>query len=257
MVALPPAKTTCRIRQATNRDFNGLLDFYEQNRSTVLPLESAKTVGDAIEQGRILVVERLGDSGIVATGAVFQLTPLSSSTYVAETAGMRVTKALGGMGPINVQMMLIGLRLLGHAATDLTPNAKDATNSIIAAVAKNNERSIENIEAMHMKPLTPPLPNWLRYNQIGWNATGATEDWKYYYADNESVLHALGLLGPIGLFEEVIILGRTNRDTQQREVFEFNLELNDLRNAAEDFRQILNGDEVVALVPPPADLVFP
>jgi hypothetical protein len=254
-----PVLQRFRIRQALSHDFNRLLIFYLENKSPVLPLESAKTIGDAIETGRILIVESYdGDYGpILASGSVFQLTPQASPTYVAELAGMRVTKTLGGAQPINVQMMLIGLRLLGHAALEPEPLMRGATNSIIAAVHKKNETSFGNLEAMQMHPLPPPLPAWLAYNQISWYGSAVNDDWRYYYADNDTIVRSLMALGDVGLFGGEITLHRQNRTNGQHELFKFVLDLNELLYATEDLLSISCGATRVALMPPPPAIVLP
>ena len=76
-----------RIRQASRDDFQALLDFYAGNKSAALPIPTVKVVGDTIEQGRILVVQPSGEERIVASAAVFQLTPQSALTYTGELAG--------------------------------------------------------------------------------------------------------------------------------------------------------------------------
>jgi hypothetical protein len=251
------AVTRFRIRPAFSKDFKDLLNFYLRHRSSVLPLETAKTVGDAIDAGRILLVKPWSGSEIAATGALCQLTPNLTVTYVAELAGMRTTSLVGGMEPISIQQVLLGLRLLGHVAVEQEPILKGATNSIITTVHERNRDSITNIEAMGLKPLVGPFPDWLAYDQIGWSG-GATEGtWRCYYADNDSCVRSLAILDGVGLFDRAIRLHRINRNTGRHEDFAFHLELNDLHNAAEDLRAIQFGYAKAALVPPPPSLVFP
>ena len=244
-----------RVRQALFSDFNKLLEFYEAEHSPELPLEPAKVVGDTIAAGRILIVESTSEPGIPASGAVFQQTPQASLTYVGELAGMRVTNVVGGAGPISVQMMLIGLRLLGHVAYEPKVSAKGATNSLVTIIKHDNTRSIENIEAMGLKPLVA-RPAWMKFNEIGWHGKIVESEWKYYYADNVSIVRSLQLLSNVGLFEGVIVLTRTNKKTGNEEEFRFALELNDLTFASKDLHMILDGKTVVDLVPPPAAVVF-
>jgi hypothetical protein len=245
-----------RIRRAFNSDFKGLLDFYQRHRSPALPLETAKVVGDAIDSGRLLVVKPWSGSETAAAGSLFQLTPQASLTYVSELAGMRVTGMVGGLRPVSMQKVLIGLRLLGHAAGEREPFRAGATNSIIAAVHRDNRDSIENIEEMALRSLPEPFPDWLRHNQIGWYGTAVDETWRHYYADNEACVRSVELLESVGLFTRIIRLHRTNRDSGLTEDFEFYVELNDLHDAAEDLKAIQQRKAHVALVPPPPSLVF-
>src|SRR6185436_7839687 len=103
-----------------------------------LPAPTAKTVGDTIAQGRILLVEAQGVAEIVASGALFDLSPATALTYVAELAGMRTTRAVGGLTPVTMQALLLGLRLLGHVTTEPRVARKGATNSIVATVHAGN-----------------------------------------------------------------------------------------------------------------------
>ena len=219
-------------------------------------METAKTVGDAIESGRLLLVKPWSGSEIAAAGALFQLTPQASLTYVAELAGMRVTGAVGGLQPVSMQKVLIGLRLLGHAAGEREPCREGATNSIIAAIHKDNGASIKNIEKMALQSLPEPFPDWLRHNQIGWYGAAVDDTWRHYYADNEACIRSVDLLDSVGLFTRIIRLHRTNSDSGQTEDFEFYLELNDLYDAAKDLKAIQQRTAQVALVRPPPSLAF-
>ena len=170
---------------------------------------------------------------------------------------MRVTNVVGGTSPISVQMMLIGLRLLGHAGQETEPFLDGATNSVIATVHRDNASSIRNLEAMNMHLLHCRLPGWLTYNQIGWYGSATNNDWLYYFADNDTIVRSLEALDAAGLFSRTITLRRENKVNRQQEIFEFFLELNYLVDAAEDFKNILRRTIRVALVPPPPAIVFP
>ena len=251
-----PVHQQFRIRHAFSSDFNKLIEFYRSNSSPALPLESAKTIGDAIEAGRTLIVEPRHNPGVVlATGSLFQLTPQASVTYIAELAGARVTEALDGAGPVTVRMMLIGLRLLGHAAYE-QPFAAGATNSIIAVVHKDNNARIATLEAMNMHPLGDTLPSWLNCNQIAWYGSTIDDDWRYYYANNDTIVRSLEVLDAIGLFSSSITLHRQNKLSGQQESFEFALDLNDLIDAAEDLKTILHRTASAVLMPPPPSILF-
>jgi len=240
-----------RIRQAAPGDFQALLDFYAANQSAALPIPSVKVVGDTLEQGRILVVQPAGEDRLVASAAVFQLTPQSALTYTGELAGMRATAEVGGLGPASMQILLLGLRLIGHAVLEPAPAKPDATNSLIAIVKNDNARSIANIEAIGMKPLSA-RPGWMKYDEQSWHGKIVDGEWRYYFADNGTVVKALDILAPLGLLGGKMRLERTDRQSGARQQFEFHLELRDLEFAAKDLEDIRSGRAVVELVQPPA-----
>lgn len=242
-----------RIRQASRDDFQALLDFYAGNKSAALPIPTVKVVGDTIEQGRILVVQPTGEDRIVASAAVFQLTPQSALTYTGELAGMRATTDVGGLGPASMQTLLLGLRLIGHVALEPASAAPGATNSLIAIVKSDNARSIANIEAIGMKPLGA-RPGWMQYDEQSWHGKIVDDEWRYYFADNDTIVKALHILVPLGLLGGDISLERTDRQSDARHRFEFHLELPDLVFALGDLEDIQSGRAVVELVRPPAQI---
>ena len=246
-----------RISHANFNEFNSLLRFYEETYRPTLPLETAKTIGDAIENGRLLLVKTAKAGRIVAAGALFQLTPLASLTSVSELAG-RVTGEVGGLRPLRLQAVLIGLRLLSQLASEATMADPDATQSVIAAVREDNGDSIANLEKMGMKNPVDPVPDWLRYNQIGWhNAAHGSHNWRFYFADADACRQSIDLLDQVGLFGGTISLERDSRENGSTEFFKFELELDDIDRAELDFKAMLRGQQRIDMVPPPPTLIFP
>ena len=254
VAATPPTKHF-DIRPATDRDFKRVLDFYGQHYTAASPAPTAKTVGDTIAQGRILLVEGRDSSEIAASGAIFDLSPASALTYVGELAGMRATRAVGGLQPVSMQALLLGLRLLGHVTTEPTVVRKGATNSIIATVQASNARSIANIEGVGMKPLVR-RPEWFHYDELVWHGYVIGTEWQYYYADIDTIVAVLRMFSAVGLFDHEIRLSRIESESGQAENFEFHLQLPDLRRAEGDLREILQNQTGVDLVPPPEEIVF-
>lgn len=245
-----------RIKPANYSDFKSLLDFYPHHRSDVLPLETSKSIGDALDLGRILLVMPESCSDIAATGALFQLTPQASLTYVGELAAMRVMHMVGGLEPLSMQQVLVGLRVLGFIALESEPLLEGATNSIITAVHRENGTSRANIEAMGLKPMPEPFPDWLVYNRLSYGLAN-DDTWQYYYADHDTCVRSIERLASVGLFSSVIRLSRRNKNGGQFEQFELHLELAELRYAFKDFKAIQAGKQHVALVRPPPSLLFP
>jgi len=243
------------VRAATDRDFKKVLEFYKQHVTAALPAPTAKTVGDTIAQGRILLVEAQGASEIVASGAVFDLSPMNALTYVGELAGMRATRAVGGLGPVTMQALLLGLRLLGHVTTEPKVVRKGATSSIVATVQASNRASIRNIEGVGMKPLVK-RPEWFHYDELVWHGYVVSSEWKYYYAAAETIVEVLRQLSLIGLFEHEIGLARIEKTSGQPEELRFRLELSDIARAEGDLRAIIASGSGVDLVAPPLDIVF-
>ncbi len=254
-VASTPSTKHLDIRPATDRDFKRVLDFYGQHYTAASPAPTAKTVGDTIAQGRILLVEGRNSSEIAASGAIFDLSPASALTYVGELAGMRATRAVGGLRPVSMQALLLGLRLLGHVTTEPTVVRKGATNSIIATVQASNARSIANIEGVGMKPLVR-RPGWFHYDELVWHGYIIGTEWQYYYADIDTIVAVLRMFSTVGLFDHEIRLSRIESESAQAENFEFHLLLPDLRRAEGDLREILQNRTGVDLVPPPEEIVF-
>jgi hypothetical protein len=253
--AASPTTKHFDIRAATDRDFKRVLDFYKQHVTPALPAPTAKTVGDTIVQGRILLVEAHGTSEIVASGAVFELSPMTALTYVGELAGMRATRAVGGLQPVTMQALLLGLRLLGHVTTEPRVLRKGATNSIVATVHESNFASIRNIEGIGMKPLLE-RPGWFHYDELVWHGYVVGSEWKYYYADIDTILEVLRVLIPVGLLDREIRLTRIEKTTNQPEELRFHLQLQDVAGAEGDLREIFQSRTGVDLVAPPHDIAF-
>ena len=242
-----------RIRRAERGDFQALLDFYAGNQSAALPIPTVKVVGDTIEEGRILVVQPAGEDRLVASAAVFQLTPQAALTYTGELAGMRATAEVGGLGPASMQILLLGLRLLGHIALEPVQVGPGTTKSLIAIVKSDNARSIANVEAIGMKPLGA-RPGWMKYDEQSWHGRIVDGEWRYYFADNDTIVKALNILAPLGLASGKMRLERTDKKSHVLQQFEFHLELPDLKFAADDLEDIRSGRAVVDLVQPPAQI---
>jgi hypothetical protein len=225
-----------------------------EHRSEALPLPSTKAVGEAIGASRILIIEPINETEIIASAAVFQMTPHNARTYVGELAGMRATGRVGGLQPITAQTLLLALRILGHAGSESVTLLPGVTTSLVAIVKSDNCRSIRNLENARMKRLEL-RPDWIKFDETGWHGRVVVDEWNYYYADNDTVRGLLETLGP-GLLESRLVLNRINRITNQLEDLVFYLELNDIRHSAEDLRRIMTGDWAVDLGPPPPIITF-
>jgi hypothetical protein len=254
-MAQPKIKTIelC-LRQAELADFERIRSFYENNLHENLPPPPSKDIADTIAEDRVLILEDLRKETILACGAIFRLSPVSSKTYVGELAGMRALCAVRGLRPFSAQTLLIGARLLGHAATDAEPG-RGRTNSLVTIVKKGNERSKNNIEAACFRPLTQ-RPAWIRYDELAWHGSIVSDEWSYYYATNETVRHVAKLLVEKGLLQGEMLLTRTNRTTGEDEQFRIHSQLRDIVNSAGDVHRLLRGQYQIQLCSPPERLVF-
>src|SRR5262249_44006255 len=153
----------------------------------------------------------------------------------------------------SAQMLLIGARLLGHAATEAEPGY-GRTSSLVAMVKKGNDPSKTNIEAALFRPLEQ-RPSWFRYDELSWHGSIVADEWLYYYASHETVLRAAKLMGQ-DLLRGRILLTRTNRTTGADEEFLIHSQLHDIVLAAGDIERLLEGTFEVKLCPPPEQLVF-
>lgn len=237
-----------RVRRALSNEINTIQDFYLAHPSHFLPTPQTKLIGDTIKSNRLLIVDSGFGSAILAVGALFTLTPADQLTYVAELSGMRVDGAIGGLEPLSIQTLLVALRVLGFVAAE-GEALGEATNSLIAIVKKGNTRSRENLELSGFKPLATRA-DWLKYDEVGWNGRIVTDDWTYHYADGETVVRLIELMGD-ALSRGVIVLTRINNQTQRLEEFRITIDLPDFLRAADDFDAIASGDQPVDLVTPP------
>jgi hypothetical protein len=243
------------IRSAQASDFKKSCDFYLAHKSPALPAPSAKIVGDTIADGKILIVEPAHGGALVASGAIFELSPKTAVAYVGELAGMRATREVGGLKPITMQMTLLGLRLLGHVAGSAIPARSGMTNSIIAIVKSDNQASIKNVEDIGMRRLLN-RPDWFEYDEQLWNGAIIADDWNHYYADAGTIERALSLLWPVGLPTGTIELQRVDKGSQQLEQFRFVLELPDIKVALREFENFRKTGAGIELLPPPLTLTF-
>jgi hypothetical protein len=250
-----PEHIELRIRQATIRDFERITNFYRNNPRETLPIPSVKDIGETIDSGRIILLETtIRPSEIQACGAIFRYTPSNCKTYVGELAGMLALPAVNGLEPINTQTLLLGARLLGHAATEATAGP-GRTNSLITIVKDGNQSSLKNVLAAGFHPLEE-RPDWIKYDEQAWLGSIVKEEWKYFYATNETIVSVAKKLEGVGLFGGLFKLRRINRSTKRPQLYTVHSELRDIMHATEDLRQLIAGGHQVDLCPPPSSLVF-
>jgi hypothetical protein len=238
---MPPSTPVIelRMRQAHLRDLSSICEFYQNNQHQNLPLPSTKDIAETTDEGRVLLIERISPQELLACGAIFRFSPSNSRTYVGELAGMRALGGVNGLTPQTAQMLLIGARLLGHAATEAEPGP-GRTNSLITIVKDGNEASRRNIEAAGFVELSD-RPDWFKYDELAWHGKIIKDEWTYYYANNDSVLNVARRLEDVGLFAGRIELSRKNRHTGYDEKFIIYSELRDIENSIEDLKRLLAG----------------
>jgi hypothetical protein len=243
-----------RIRQARMTDLGSILQFYAKNRRQYLPPPSVKDIAETIGLHRIILLEARDTGQILASGAIFRYSPANSKTYIGELAGMLATEPVNGLRPVNAQTLILGARLLGHAATEAEPGS-GRTNSLITIVHKDNRKSITNIEGAGFLPL-PNVPGWFKYEELAWHGSIIKDQWRYYYATSETILRTAKALAEHGLFDGQFNLNRIDRASGQVEQCTIHSELTDIMNAADDLKALLRQEYEINLCSPPATLVF-
>ena len=222
------------LRQAEPSDFARLRAFYLLNKSLALPVPPVKTLGDAMNEGRLLVVEADRQSPILAAAAIFGYSPLGWKTYVGELSGACVTGALNGYRPLGVQRILLAARVLGH-------------------VALNNQRSIGNVVAAGFVRLVD-RPDWMVYDEHDWHGSPVGTDWFYFVATDQTARQAYADLDSVGAFTGTVRLSRVSRSTGQTESLNIQCHLGELRVAQRDLANICAGAPA-GLSPPPPELL--
>lgn len=247
---MPPRQLI--LRQAVSTDLPRLMGFYRENASEALPAPSVATLGNALSLGRFLLIEPPDGGMILASAAIFDYSPSGWRTYVGELSGTRVTASLNGFGPIGIQRLLLGARLLGHAATQ-SEHQQGSSSSLLTVVKSDNHNSIRNVEAAGFARLEH-RPDWIRYDEHSWNGAIVGDEWSYYVASDATVRQAFADLAGVGIFGGTVRLSRNNRQTNEEEVVSIRSMLKDLHIAHEDLRAIHDGARSSELRPPPADL---
>ena len=240
------------LRQAVSADLTRLMSFYRENASLALPAPSVVTLGSALSTGRFLLIESLDGGLILASAAIFDYSPPGWRTYVGELSGTRVTASLNGFGPIGIQRLLLGARLLGHAATQ-SAHLQGCSSSLLTVVRSDNHNSIRNVEAAGFARLER-RPDWIKYDEHSWNGAVVGDEWSYYVASDATVRQAFSDLAGVGIFGGIVLLSRNNRQTGDLEVVSIRSMLKDLGMALEDLRAIHEGARLSELEPPPDEL---
>jgi hypothetical protein len=243
-----------RIRQASINDLDNITQFYRNNPRDTLPIPSLKYIAVTIEDYRVILLEKIDTSEILASAGIFRCSPRNSKTYVGELAGMLALPQVNGLKPVSAQTLLLGARLLGHMATDAEPGP-GRTHSLITIVKDGNEKSLRNVLEAQFIPLDD-RPDWFKYEELSWHGSIVQDQWRYFYASNETIVCIAKKLVDAGLLDRELCLSKTNRDTQEVENFYIHCELNDILNAAGEIHRLLRDEYRIDLCPPPADLVF-
>jgi len=240
------------LRQAEPSEHARLRNFYLERTSSALPLPSGKTLGDAMGDGRLLVVEADRQSPILAAAAIFDYAPRGWKTYVGELAGPCVTDALGGYGPLGVQRILLAARVLGYVALN-SQVAAGASSTLTVVVKASNARSIANVVAAGFVQLED-RPEWMIYDEHEWHGSPVGTEWLYFVATDDTARQAFADLDGVGFFTGTISLSRTNKVTAQPETLNLRCRLGALQMARHDLAGIHAGAPA-GLSPPPRDLL--
>ncbi len=186
----------------------------------------------------------------MATAGTFHMSPGNAVHFVAELAGTRVTRPVGGTSPIKMQRILVVLRSVLHAASRYEVLEAGTQETLLSLIRKTNTTSADNVKSCGFIPLPDPRPEWLEYDEISWNGELVTAVWDYFYATEETVRICADLFFRHGMDRGRIALEQAK--TAQRITLQ--VDLPGLAYQLDDLRAIATGSRRISLGPPPADL---
>jgi hypothetical protein len=252
---VPHFTQSYRIRQGALGDIDAIMQFYEMHPSEFLPIPVTKDLASVIINGDFLLAEHRHNGAIVATAAVFPMTPAESKTQVVELAGMRVSNSAGGLQPKTMQDIMVGLRLLRCAVMDGPSGEPDSTFSVVSIVRDNNAKSSAAMERAQLKQVAE-LPRWLRYDEHAWATSSNPPRWTYFLADGIAAHTSTKWLCDLGLLSGPIVLRRTNNRSQSEETLAFDVELAWLHDARQDIVNLAARRWMPQWSPLPTRLIF-
>jgi hypothetical protein len=190
-------------------------------------------------------------TSIVACTAVFDFTSPGWKTQVLELSATRVTSAVGGLQPHNLQTILTALRICNQVALELHSTRDRSTITIINA---GNSQSRANMTTAQFRPVSRPIPWWIEYDLLSWASQPGT--WDYFYADDATVGHNLNLVLKLDQNLSQFDLHRVDRTTGQRDDFIFHLNMNAISLGLREIQDVARGNQALGLVPPPAQFII-
>jgi hypothetical protein len=178
------------------------------------------------------------------------MSPIDAVHSVAELAGTRVTRPVGGTSPIKVQRILVILRTILHAAARYEVLEPGTQDTLLSLIRKTNTKSSDNVKSCGFISLPDPRPEWLEYDEISWNGELVTTDWDYFYATEETVRICASLFFRHGMDGRVVALEQANTAQQ----ITLLIDLPGLADQQDDLRAIALDRHTISLGLPPADL---
>ena len=235
------------IRLAKPNDFKKLVEFYKREQSTRLPAPTLRDLAEAVENRQLLMA--VDDDGVIAaTAGTFEITPATARDFVAELAGTRVTKVLGGTRPIKVQSVLIVLRMLLFVGTAEHLN-RNTTDCLIVSIRKDNLASRTNILDCGFAELND-RPDWLRYHETSWIGQISLHEWDHFHATTDTAMRCVELYFSSGMDRGVLELQSTDA------ILRLMIDLPGLRYLHDDLWAIGGGQRRVRLAGPPVELIL-
>ena len=241
------------LRHARLSELDTVAAFYREQHSERLPAPSTRDLYETLDNGRFLIVEPLDGGVIAACAAIFDFTSHDCPRYVGELSGTRVTRALGGLGPMSFQGLLLRARLAGYVAT-ASEHPEGRSSSLITIVKSDNAPSLQNVESAGFVRLEH-RPEWFAYDDLSWHGSIIEDDWQFFLATEATVRDALRSLSELGVFRGQIELSRMNRDSGLSEQFSIRIDLPDIAYAVQDLTDIMDGRRRAGLSDLPESLV--
>ena len=241
--------TKLRFRPGTIKDRQALRALYQRESSPALPPPSNKDLETALTDGRFIIGET-EEGEIVACAAMIPFSPASSVTYVGELTGAFVDERFRRGKPVNLQTLMLGLRVLHHVVLEGESVKPAATNTIITIVKKTNANSLANVEkAGFIK--CESQPEWLEYDKLSWHAGPDKDEWQCFRATSDTVQYLAKQLVENGLLG-----GKLETRTSSGDVEVELTGFRELTLGAADIRKMASGESPADLSDLPDELGY-
>lgn len=230
-------------------DREALRALYKRERSALLPPPSNKDLETALVDGRFIVSET-EEGEIAACATMIPFSPAASVTYVGELTGAFVDERFRSGKPVNLQTVMLALRILHYVILEGEPIAP-ATNTFIIIARKNNAASLANVRKAGFVECGPQ-PDWMEYDKLSWHGDYDEGEWRYFRATSDTVQ----LLAK-KFIDSGLLGGRCDTNTNSGNVEVELVGFHELELGAEDIKRIASGEYRVDLSDLPDELIYP
>ncbi len=215
----------------------------------MLPPPTNKDLETALRDGRFIVGET-EEGEIVACATMIPFSPADSVTYVGELTGAFVDERFRGGKPVNLQTLMLGLRVLHHVVLEGESVKPAATNTIVTIVEKTNERSLANVKKTGFVECEL-LPDWMEYDKRSWHEGSDKDKWQCFRATSDTVQFLAKKLVDNGLLNGKLDIKTSSGDVEV-ELTGFR----ELKLGTADIRKMASGQYRADLSDLPDELLY-